>query len=210
MIAGVLCHKLLYDGAMYLDAFQKSKYLLKKVSDDCFIKSVRDDSSDHWMLLYVICEYYDKHGVLPPKPSAVRDFAAVSEDLQISAQKDTIVGTIKEIKSLDEAALRSCTDPYVLVDRAIHEARTLLVVAACEAGIQTVHAGPTGVLFGKKDPSGIDDAKREIIRILSQDVTILDGKSPEGVWQGTQKPSPNVWMNILAASAFESSQGCPR
>jgi hypothetical protein len=106
MIAGVLCHKLLYDGANYLDAFQKSKYLLKKVSDDCFIKSVRDDSSDHWMLLYVICEYYDKHGVLPPKPIAVRDFAAVSEDLQISARKDMIVGTIKEIRSLDEAALR--------------------------------------------------------------------------------------------------------
>jgi len=184
MILAVLIHNLLYHGDVYLEAFRKTKHILQQVSSSDFPKSNTDEHPEYWNVLYTICLYYNKHGVLPPKPKSVLEFSQEADEFEVRNWLEVMRGALKEIREADEGALRANTDPNVVIGKTIYYGRQLLVRAACEVGQLVARLEPSSIspAHGKEAKAGVNDAKREMQRILSRDIGPGLGVV-EGVWQ---------------------------
>lgn len=204
IITGVLCHNLIYKGEATQPAFAKSLAQLKKASSEDFGKSAKGDGYEYYALLEAIIIYYEQHGTLPPDRKAVREFCHTSPIHKLRMNL-MIEETLKGLKDIDEAALRSCSDPAVLVDRVIDDARKAHIEDSLEKASLITHAGPTAKVGKVKDPSGVDDAKRELIKMLMDDVTdsVEEQDPKEFLLEGGDDP---VQMRVIAATDIQTER----
>jgi putative DNA primase/helicase len=161
-----LCHYLLYNGDLCLDAFTKNKETLRAVSAPEWQRLAADDSPS-WGILWAICAYHDQYKTLC-KPSGLLDFAMSTEDHTIMAWRETMRAALDDIKSTDEDLLRSCKDPAVLIDRTIKEAKQSALAAIAEQGAMISTLGPTKKRGKYKDPSGVADACAFIVSAVQR------------------------------------------
>jgi putative DNA primase/helicase len=183
----VLVHRLLVDPAAYAIAQSYEARLRKAISWPKHYLRDEEETEQYYTFLNLILQYGQQFGKAPDNAAALSEFCKNSKEFDISrtwsvSLEPTLNDFLEFAMENQERFVKAFTDTRVLIARVLEKSRQKWYRYESLQFNTIALSGPTKKdAFGnKKDPSGCDDAKQQLIRRL----LTMDFDSDEAMAKG--------------------------
>jgi hypothetical protein len=127
---------------LYLDAFVQAKSRVYKSS---LLPKFDSDTGEYWKIIELVCQYHDKHKTLPDA-KALHEFCRIDKSLGVTeGWRAHVDSALKDLKGMSEVRLKQCTDPNILIDQVVEEARIQHMKYIAQGIVDIAVQGPSEI-----------------------------------------------------------------